>query len=229
MRIAINGACGRMGQAVQKAAREAGVEVAALIDVVAAPGVGRRLEAKLDAMIDFSTPEAALERLEDCVRTGTPAVVCTTGFSDAQRAKIAESARKVPVVFSSNMSIGVNLLFKLVPEVARTLGKDYDIDIVETHHRFKKDAPSGTAKTLAERLEAATGRRPNVHAVRSGDVVGEHRVIFGTLGDSIEIIHRASSRDIFARGAVEAARWASGAKPGLYSMLDVLGQPGVNP
>ncbi|HYE97805.1 MAG TPA: dihydrodipicolinate reductase C-terminal domain-containing protein, partial [Planctomycetota bacterium] len=167
--------------------------------------------------------EAALERLAECVKTGTPAVVCTTGFGDAQRARIAEAARTVAVVLSSNTSVGVNLLFKVVPEIAKTLGPDYDQDIVETHHRFKKDAPSGTAKTLAERMQAATGRAPNVHAVRSGDVVGEHRVIFGTLGDSIEIIHRASSRDIFAKGALEAAKWVSRAKPGLYSMLDVLG------
>jgi 4-hydroxy-tetrahydrodipicolinate reductase len=223
MRIAVNGACGRMGQAVQRAAREGGVEVAVQIDVLEAPGVARSLTQKLDALVDFSTPEGALERLAECVKTGTPAVVCTTGFSEAQKARIAEAARSVAVVLSSNTSVGVNLLFKVVPEIARTLGKEYDLDIVETHHRFKKDAPSGTARTLADRIEAATGRKPNVHSVRSGDVVGEHRVIFGALGDSIEIIHRASSRDIFARGAIEAARWAAQARPGLYSMLDVLG------
>lgn len=223
MKIAINGACGRMGQAVAKAAKEAGVDVAALIDIVQAPGVVRSLAQKADALVDFSTPDASLERLEECVKTGTPAVICTTGFSDAERAKIAEAAKKIPVLLSSNTSVGVNLLFKRVPEIAKALGKDYDIDIVETHHRFKKDAPSGTAKTLAERIEAATGRKPSVHAVRSGDVVGEHRVIFGSLGDSIEIIHRASTREIFAKGAIEAAKWLMSAKPGLYSMLDVVG------
>jgi len=223
MKIAINGACGRMGRTVARLAAEAGIEVAASIDVANEPGVVKALTAKVDALVDFSTPEAALERLAECVKTGTPAVVCTTGFGDAQRARIAEAARTVAVVLSSNTSVGVNLLFKVVPEIAKTLGPDYDQDIVETHHRFKKDAPSGTAKTLAERMQAATGRAPNVHAVRSGDVVGEHRVIFGTLGDSIEIIHRASSRDIFAKGALEAAKWVSRAKPGLYSMLDVLG------
>jgi len=222
MKIAINGACGRMGQAVAKAAADAGVEVAALIDVVKAPGVTRTLAKKVDALIDFSTPEAALERLAECVKTRTPAIICTTGFSDAQKAEIAGASKKIAVIYSSNMSIGVNLLFKRVPEIAKTLGESYDIDIVETHHRFKKDAPSGTAKTLAERIESATGRKPNVHAVRSGDVVGEHRIIFGTLGDSIEIIHRASTRDIFAKGSIEAAKWASKAKPGLYTMLDVI-------
>jgi len=222
MKIAINGACGRMGQAVAKAAADAGVEVAALIDVVKGPGVTRNLAKKVDALVDFSTPEASLERLAECVKTKTPAIVCTTGFSDAQKAEIAAASKKIPVVYSSNMSVGVNLLFKKVPEIARTLGESYDIDIIETHHRFKKDAPSGTAKTLAERIEAATGRKPNVHAVRSGDVVGEHRIVFGTLGDSIEIIHRASTRDIFAKGSIEAAKWASKARPGLYTMLDVI-------
>ena len=222
MKIAINGACGRMGQAVAKAAAEAKVDVAELVDVVKADGISRTMTKKVDAMVDFSTPEAALERLGECVKSKTPAVICTTGFTDAQKAEISAAAKKIPVLFSSNMSVGVNLLFKRVPEIAKTLGTSYDIDIVETHHRFKKDAPSGTAKTLAERIESATGRKPNVHAVRSGDVVGEHRIIFGTLGDSIEIIHRASTRDIFAKGSIEAAKWLSKAKPGLYTMLDVI-------
>jgi 4-hydroxy-tetrahydrodipicolinate reductase len=222
MKIAINGACGRMGQAVAKAAADAGVEVAEKIDVVETAGVSRTLTKKVDAVVDFSTPEAALERLAECVKAKTAAVVCTTGFSEAQKAQITAASKKIPVIYSSNMSVGVNLLFKRVPEIAKTLGESYDIDIVETHHRFKKDAPSGTAKTLAERIESATGRKPNVHAVRSGDVVGEHRIIFGTLGDSIEIIHRASTRDIFAKGSIEAAKWAAKAKPGLYTMLDVI-------
>lgn len=222
MKIAINGACGRMGQAVAKAAAEAGVEVSALIDVVKAPGVTPTLSRKVDALIDFSTPEAALERLGECVTTQSPAVICTTGFTEEQKARIAAAGRAIPVVLSSNTSVGVNLLFKRVPEIAKALGESYDIDIVETHHRFKKDAPSGTAKTLAERIEAATGRKPRVHALRSGDVVGEHRVIFGALGESVEIIHRASSREVFARGAIEAARWVARAKPGLYSMLDAI-------
>ena len=222
MKIAINGACGRMGQAVAKAAEDAGVEVAEKIDVVETAGVSRTLSKKVDAVVDFSTPEAALERLAECVKAKTAAVICTTGFSEAQKAQITAASKKIPVIYASNMSVGVNLLFKRVPEIARTLGESYDIDIVETHHRFKKDAPSGTAKTLAERIESATGRKPNVHAVRSGDVVGEHRIIFGTLGDSIEIIHRASTRDIFAKGSIEAAKWAAKAKPGLYTMLDVI-------
>ncbi len=223
MKIAVNGACGRMGQTVIRLAKEAGIEVAAAIDVIDGPGIVRALPGKVDALVDFSLPDGALARLEECVKTGTPAVVCTTGFTDEQRARITEAGKRIPVVFASNTSVGVNTLFRIVPEIARALGSDYDIDVSETHHRFKKDAPSGTAKTLAERIAEATGRSPIVHAVRSGDVVGEHRVIFGTLGETVEILHRAHSREVFARGALEAARWVAKAKPGLYSMLDVIG------
>jgi 4-hydroxy-tetrahydrodipicolinate reductase len=140
--------------------------------VVEAEGVSRSLTKKVDAVVDFSTPEAALERLSECVKAKTAAVICTTGFTDAQKAQITSASKKIPVIYSSNMSVGVNLLFKRVPEIAKTLGETYDIDIVETHHRFKKDAPSGTAKTLAERIESATGRKPNVHAVRSRSSTG---------------------------------------------------------
>jgi 4-hydroxy-tetrahydrodipicolinate reductase len=223
MKIAINGACGRMGQAVAKAAREAGLEVAARIDVVPGDGVTRTLAARVDAVIDFSTPEAALERVDECVKAKTPIAVCTTGFSDAQKSRLDAASRSIALLFSSNMSIGVNLLFKKMPEIAKILGPAYDMDIVETHHRFKKDAPSGTAKTLAERIEAATGRKVAMHSVRSGDVVGEHRIVFGSLGDTIEVVHRASTRDIFARGSVEAAKWLVGRPAGMYTMLDVIG------
>ena len=230
MRIAINGACGRMGGTVGRLAAEGGIEVAAAIDATKlgedsgfGPKITRRLEQKVDAVVDFSIPEAALERLEECVRLAVPMVVCTTGFSGEQERKIQEAAKKIPVLYSSNMSVGMNVLFKVVPEIAAKLGKGYDLDIVDTHHRFKKDAPSGTAKTLAERIESATGRKVTVASVRSGDVVGEHRVIFGTLGESIEITHRASSRDLFACGALRAAEFLAKAKPGMYTMMDVVG------
>ena len=156
MKIAINGAAGRMGQAVARVAAEADVEVAARIDAVEANGCVKALTSKLDALIDFSVPAATMDRLSECVETGTPIVICTTGFADDQKSKIEEASRKIPVVLSSNTSVGVNLLFRLAAEVAKALGTDYDIDVVETHHRFKKDAPSGTAKTLMERIEKAT-------------------------------------------------------------------------
>lgn len=230
MKIAINGARGRMGSAVGRIAREEKIEVAAAIDAQGVgedsgfgPKISRRLETKVDSVVDFSIPEASLERLEDCLKLGVPVVVCTTGFTKEQEAKLHDAAKRIPVLFSSNMSFGMNLLFKVVPEIAKKLGPAFDQDIVDTHHRFKKDAPSGTAKTLASRIEQATGRKVNVVALRSGDVVGEHRIVFGTLGESIEIVHRASTRDLFARGALRAAEWLSSAKPGMYSMLDVVG------
>ncbi len=226
MRLAVSGACGRMGRAVISLAGGAGFDVCAAIDAAEAPGVVRSLRQKADVLIDFSSPQGTMERLQECLGTRTPMVIGTTGFTDAQLAEIVEAARRIPVLLSANMSVGMNVMFKLVPEVVRALGEGYDVDIVETHHRFKKDAPSGSAKTLAERIEAAAGRRPSVHSVRSGDVVGEHRVILGTLGESIEIVHRAGSREIFARGALQAAKWLARAGPGLYTMLDVLGRPG---
>ncbi len=225
MRIAVSGACGRMGREVLRLAREAGMEIAAAIDVAGGPGVVRSLDGKADALVDFSSPQGALDRLEECARTGTPAVIGSTGFSEAQRARIAGIAAGLPVLVSANMSVGMNVLFRFVPGLVRALGKEYDLAIVETHHRFKKDAPSGSAKTLAERIEAATGRQAAMHSVRSGGVVGDHQVILGTPGESIEVIHRAGSREIFARGALEAARWLAKARPGLYSMQDVVAGP----
>ncbi len=242
-KIAINGACGRMGLTVGKLAA-AGREfpIAEALEGAGFAGLGRdygtflgidpigvkvshELAGRADSVIDFSTPDASLDRLAECAKRKTPMVVGTTGFTDAQKKQIAAAAKKLPILLSSNMSVGVNVLFRLAGDVAKLLGPDYDLDIVETHHRFKKDAPSGTAKTLADVIATATGRKVNVVSVRSGDVVGEHRVIFGSLGDSIEITHRASSRDIFAKGALRAAQWIANAKPGLYSMQDVLDQP----
>jgi 4-hydroxy-tetrahydrodipicolinate reductase len=239
-KIAINGACGRMGVTVAKCALEdKAFEIVEALEAAASPAIGRDygefvgrpalgvavsrdMGSKAEALVDFSTPEASLERLLECVKRARPHVICTTGFTTAQRQQIEVAAKHIPIVLSSNMSVGVNVLFKVAAEVARALGPAYDLDIIETHHRFKKDAPSGTAKTLAEEIEKATGRKPNIAAVRSGDVVGDHRVIFGSLGDSIEIRHTASSRDIFAKGALRAADWLTRARPGLYSMRDVL-------
>ena len=261
MKIAINGAVGRMGLAVARLAlAEKDLSIAAAIEASNSKLIGAdygkllgrddlgvpvttSLSSKVDALIDFSTPAAALVRLTECVRTKSPAVICTTGFTPGQRREIDAAAKKIPVMLSTNMSVGVNLLFKLLPEMARLLGEEYDIEIVETHHRLKKDAPSGTAVTMAERLAAARkknypddfkfGRRGivgertkgeiGVHAVRGGDVVGEHRVCFMAEGELIEVTHRASSRDLFARGALRAARFVAKAKPKLYSMMDALG------
>ena len=170
-------------------------------------------------------------------------MIGTTGLSAPQREEIARLAEKVPILFSPNMSVGVNLAFKLLAQMAQVLGDEYDVEITETHHRFKKDAPSGTALRMAEVIADALGRDLNRVAVygrqgtpgerprkeigllslRSGDVVGEHTVSFGSLGERLELTHRAHSRDTFARGAIRAARFIAGASPGLYSMQDVLG------
>lgn len=194
-------------------------------------------------LIEFSVPEASLEHLRLVARTGARAVIGTTGFTGPQREEIRELARRASILVSPNMSVAVNLAFTLLSTMAKVLGDDYDVEIMETHHRFKKDAPSGTALRMAEVVAEALGRdlgqvavygrqgfpgeRPKheigILSVRSGDVVGEHIASFGTLGERLELIHRAHSRDTFARGALRAARFVAAQPPGLYSMQDVLG------
>ncbi len=194
-------------------------------------------------LVEFSIPEATLEHLRIVGGAGGRAVIGTTGFAAPQREEIARLAAKVPILVSPNMSVGVNLAFKLLAQMAQTLGDEYDVEITEVHHRFKKDAPSGTALRMAEVIAEALGRDLSRVAVygrqgapgerkrdeigllslRSGDVVGDHTVTFGNLGERLELTHRAHSRDTFARGAIRAARFIAGAPPGLYSMQDVLG------
>ncbi len=194
-------------------------------------------------LIEFSVPEATLDHLELAATTGARAVIGTTGFSPAQREHIAALARRTAIMLAPNMSVGVNVTYQALALVAKALGDDYDVEITEIHHRLKKDAPSGTALKMAEVVadalgrdlakvavygrEGLTGERTQkeigVMSLRSGDVVGEHTVSFGTLGERIEITHRAHSRDTFARGALRAARWLATRDPGLYSMQNVLG------
>ncbi|MEZ0323203.1 MAG: 4-hydroxy-tetrahydrodipicolinate reductase [Hydrogenothermaceae bacterium] len=199
---------------------------------------------KIDILIDFaSNQEAVLGHLRLLAADANKkaAVVGTTGFTQYQIEEIKQLSKDIPIVLAPNMSIGVNLLFKLVEKAARVLkDKGFDIEVVEMHHRFKKDAPSGTAVKIVDILkketgiekvvygrEGITGERPSkeigVFALRGGDVVGEHTVIFASDGERIEITHRATSRDIFAKGALEAARWVYNKEPKLYDMLDVLG------
>jgi 4-hydroxy-tetrahydrodipicolinate reductase len=178
-----------------------------------------------DAAIDFSHADAINEICRVALTNGKSLVIGTTGHSQEQRAIIEETARSVPVVFASNFSVGVNVLFWLTSKAAEFLGPDFSAEIIETHHRMKKDAPSGTAKTLAEILKAAQKSQPEIpiESIREGDVVGEHTVMFGGPGERLELTHRAASRDIFARGALRAAKWIVGKPPKLYSMQDVLG------
>lgn len=194
-------------------------------------------------VIEFSTPEATLAHLRRAAGAGARAVVGTTGFSGPQREEIAGLAARTAILLSPNMSVGVTLALRVLDLMARALGDDYDVEITETHHRGKKDAPSGTALRMAEVVAAALGRdlgacavhgrqgmpgertrrEIGIFSLRSGDVVGEHTVSFGTPGERLELTHRAHSRDTFARGALRAARFVAGRPPGLYSMHDVLG------
>lgn len=262
-KIIISGAAGRMGRqliaavndtsnAVLAGATEKTGHPAIGTDAGVHAGIGHlncEISADLAAvdmqdcvLIDFSEPEASLNNL----RIASPKakmVIGTTGFSETELDNIRSYAEKTAIVMAPNMSIGMNLLFKLTRDVARVLGDDYNIEIVEAHHKFKKDAPSGSAKRLAEMAaeglgldlqEAGTygrhgivGERKKgeigVHAVRAGDIVGDHTVLFGGQGERIELRHQAHSRETFARGAVRAALWLSGKETGLFDMQDVLG------
>ncbi|MBN1917603.1 MAG: 4-hydroxy-tetrahydrodipicolinate reductase [Verrucomicrobia bacterium] len=250
IKIVVNGALGRMGQRVLAcAADDAGVSVVGAVDVHeerVEPHVTTDLAAAVkaaDVVIDFTSHVGIPATIEVVAKAGKALVIGTTGLTRDEQASLERAAKQIPIVYAPNMSVGVNLLFQLVGQVAKALGTDYDVEIVETHHNQKKDAPSGTARKLAENIAAALGRdleqdgvygregitgarganEIGIHAVRAGDIVGEHTVLFAGPGERIELTHRAHSRDTFARGAVRAARWVAGKAPGLYSMLDVLG------
>lgn len=201
------------------------------------------LSADAEVLIDFSLPAGAISCAQFCRKEGIPLVVGTTGMGEAEKQRLREASAKIPIVVAANMSLGVNLLFKLAGQVAQALGDAYDIEIVETHHRFKKDAPSGTALELARQIAQAKSwdfpaclehgregkeslRRDKtigMHAVRLGDTVGDHSVCFGALGETIELRHSAHTRDTFAHGALHAARWIANQPAGWYNMCDVLG------
>jgi len=258
VKVGVTGAAGRMGNLIAKLVLEdkdlklVGVterEDSHLIGKEFAEGVKfyssvKDFPEKPDVVIDFTVPQATLGLLKDAEDLGIALVVGTTGFSDEERKEIEEASKEIPIVFSPNMSLGVNLLFKLVAEVTEVLkDKGYDIEIFEIHHRFKKDTPSGTAVKLAEIIAEKLGknldeiavygrkgivgeRKPDelgVLSARMGDVVGDHTVFFATLGERLELTHRATSRETFARGAIVAAKWVAGREPGLYTMFDVLG------
>ncbi len=239
--LIINGAKGRMGQTLLAcAAGDPELRVVAAIDVgddfaAAVPGA--------DAIIDFSHHSTVEPVLARCMENRKTLVIGTTGHTDAQIAAIKHAAGLIPIVFAPNYSVGVNTLFWLTRKAAEILGPSFDLEVVEMHHRLKKDAPSGTAKRLVEILAEAreltynkdarhgrhgiVGERTDaeigVHAIRGGDVVGDHTVIYATNGERVELTHKASSRETFARGALRAALWAYGKPAGLYDMQDVLG------
>ena len=260
-RIAVNGACGRMGMRVVQLALEdpqcrivcaserpghlsLGKDIGSLagkepIGVVLSSG----LAGQPQVLIDFSEPKSSLERAREAAKIGAALLIGTTGFTDEQKKEIQAIANRAACIVSPNMSVGVNLLIGLAGKIAKALGEEYDAEIVEAHHRFKKDAPSGTALRLAEKIAEATGRtlaedavygrhgavgerkknEIGVLAVRAGDIVGDHTVMFTCLGERIELVHRAHTRDAFARGALRAAKFLAGKAPGLYSIAEALG------
>lgn len=228
-----------MGHALIDAAKELDLAVGATTDV----GDDIRLAtAKADVIVDFSSHGATRALLEIAVATQKPIVIGTTGHPVGEKQELLQLAAKVPCVWAGNFSVGVNLLFALTRRAAAVLGSDYDAEVVEMHHRFKKDAPSGTAARLLEIIleerqltveslrhgrEGITGERKptevGIHSLRGGDVVGDHTVVFAALGERVELTHKASDRAIFARGALRAASWVVGQKAGVYDMQDVLG------
>ena len=245
MKIAIVGAAGRMGQMLVKLARESkDLEVVAQIDV--ADGFAREWPAGTEAVIDFSFHTAVPPSIEKAAAQGIAYVIGTTGLSDGEQAVVDAAAKKIPVVQSGNYSLGVNLLLNLVKTAAKVLGPEYDVEVVEMHHKHKKDAPSGTALMLAKAAaigrgaefddvavfgrKGIIGERPEgeiaVHALRGGSVVGDHTVMFAGDVERVEITHKAQSREAFAAGALRAAQWAAGHAPGMYTMRDVLGFSG---
>ena len=235
----LNGSRGRMGQAIAAAAAEAGVTLCASVD--ADDAVADHIDA-CDVIIDFSSHRATEALLELALAHKKPIVIGTTGHSVEEKTRLLGLAQQVPCVWAGNFSIGVNLLFALTRRASAILGSDYDIEVVEMHHRFKKDAPSGTAARLLEIImeerkltaaalrhgrEGITGERKpteiGIHALRGGDVVGDHTVMFAAMGERLELTHKASDRGVFARGSLRAAHWLVGRKAGLYDMQDVLG------
>jgi len=262
--IVVAGAAGRMGNRIVAClAGQPGLRLVAALEAPGHAAIGRDagelagigktgVNVGADAaaeisrdrvLIEFSVPEASLAHLRLVAQAGARAVIGTTGFTTAQRAEIGELAKRAAIMLSPNMSVATNVAFKLLATMAKALGDEYDVEITEIHHRFKKDAPSGTALRMAEVVAEALGRdldqvavygrqglpgertRPEIGilSLRSGDVVGEHTVSFGTLGERLELVHRAHNRDTYARGALRAARFVAARAPGLYSMADVLG------
>lgn len=227
VKVMISGIAGRMGSLIAKLAKnDPEIELVGGVEKEGHPEFGSRLEEimdKADVLIEFTTPETTLEHLKIVQKHKKSIVIGTTGFTPAQYKEIDKLTEGISCVLSPNMSPGVNLMFDLVGKISSRLQKDYDIEIVESHHHHKKDAPSGTAKRIAENICKSTGRsKVPTHAIRAGEIVGEHTIIWAGPGEVLELTHRALSRATFASGAIAAAKFAARAKPGKYSMHDVL-------
>ena len=248
IKIAVSGAYGKMGsKIINLALKDQNLKVVVGLEQKGHPQIGNSIKGikisgnpedikDVDCLIEFTNPQASLEHLNYLLSYKKAGVIGTTGLDPQQVEKIKEACRSVPIVFSPNMSIGVNLLFKLVKETALKLSSNYKVSITEAHHIHKKDSPSGTALAIAEIVKEARGVEVSdteccpeghppvgIRSIREGEIVGEHKVTFDSLLDTIELSHSAKTRDIFAQGALEAARWVVEQKAGLYSMEDVIG------
>lgn len=264
IKIIVSGAAGRMGSRIIALSREIkDIELRGALENKSHPSLGKDIGEvigigtlgvklsdnvknvidKADVLIDFSSTSATIECLKNLSDKPLPVIIGTTGFSKDETGHVSLYAQKVPCVLAPNMSVGVNLLLKILADIAKVTGDDYDVEIIEAHHKMKKDAPSGTAMKMAQVIASAlnrnleetavfarhgligerTQKEIGIQTIRAGDIVGEHTVIFGTPGERIEITHKASSRDTFARGALKAALWVYKQTPGLYDMRDVLG------
>ena len=263
VRVGVCGAAGRMGRVILKVCKETdGVEIGAAIEHIESPhigidagelaGIGKlgieitddilSIVNKVDVMIDFTLATSVIQNIDKCISSNCKMVIGTTGLNDKDQAKLKSAANEIAIVFAPNMSIGVNLCFKLLETASNVIGEDADVEIIEAHHRDKKDAPSGTAIRMGEIVAEMTDRNLKDCAVygregitdsrdknsigfetiRAGDIVGDHTVIFATAGERVEITHKATSRKTFASGAVRAAKWLADKEKGLFDMQDVL-------
>lgn len=262
VRVVVSGACGKMGERIiSLISQDKGIELVGAIEDPSHPSIGKvtkegvsidkdeALEGLLkeaEILIEFTNPVATLSHLEVCKDMGKGGVIGTTGLDEGGLRRIREASTFIPIIISPNMSLGVNLLFNIAARITKALGWEYDIEIIEAHHHYKKDAPSGTALRLGEVIASSLGRdlkdvavygrkgtvgqrgkeEIGFSVIRAGDIIGEHTILFATEGERIEITHRAHSRDTFARGAIKAAKFLKGLSPGLYDMEDVLGLKG---
>ncbi len=243
VKLVISGISGRMGRRIGLlASNDKDFKIVGALEAKENPVIGKdageilgvsNIEAKVvsdfekvasdcSVLIEFTYPDPTMEHLKTARKKKVGMVIGTTALSLQQIEKIKDASGEIPIVFSPNMSIGANLLFKITEEISRTLGEDYEIKIVEAHHSKKKDAPSGTAKRLGEAILKARGKMPPIRSIREGDIVGDHTVTFSGEVETIEVTHRAHSRDAFAKGALDAARFVAGKRPGLYTMHDVI-------
>lgn len=234
IKLGITGSCGKMGRRIYElAGLDKDLEVALALEKKGTPLIGKDLGKikvssnldglfLVDVLVDFTLPEAVDTYLDYVAKYKKAYVLGTTGLNDAQKSKVEEVAKIVPVVFTPNMSVGINVLFSTLAEIAKKLGPDYNVEIVEAHHKAKKDAPSGTAKKLAEVITQVTKKDVPMHSIRLGDIFGDHQIVFCGNSERIEIKHQAHSRDLFVVGALKAAKWIFAKPAGLYSMQDVL-------